>query len=76
MSRREPQPAAAGIPIRRAVILTAILSVVATVLAVGALTVALTRGSDTGQAGQAGQTVQADPYACRTVAWGALPDAR
>jgi hypothetical protein len=50
---------------------TAILSVVATLLAVGALAVVLTRGTDTNRTGQAGQ---ADATACRTVTWNALPD--
>ena len=53
-------------PLRRAVIVTAILSVVATLVAVGALVVVLVRGTDTGQAGS---------NACRTVAWNALPNA-
>ena len=56
-------------PLRRTVILTAILSVVATLVAVGTLAAVLVRGTDTGQAGQA------DPNACRTVAWSALPNA-
>jgi hypothetical protein len=67
MSRREPQAAGSGAPLRRAVILAAILSVVATAVAIGALAVVLTRGTDTGPTGQA------DPNACRTVAWNALP---
>lgn len=65
MSRRERQPAGPGAPLRRTVIVTAILSVVATLVAVGALAVVLTRGTDTGQAG---------PNACRTAAWNAIPD--
>jgi len=71
MSRRERQPAVPSAPLRRAVIVTAILSVVATLLAVGALAVVLTRGTDTSPTGQAGQ---ADATACRTVTWNALPD--
>ena len=53
-------------PLRRAVIVTAILSVVATLVAVGTLAAVLVRGTDTGQAGS---------NACRTVAWNALPNA-
>jgi hypothetical protein len=54
--------------VRRAVILTAILSVVATAVAVVALAIVLTRGTDTGQTGQANANT------CRTVTWNALPD--
>ena len=52
-------------PLRRTVIVAAILSVVAMLVAVGALAVVLVRGTDTGQAGS---------NACRTVTWNALPD--
>jgi hypothetical protein len=68
MSRRERQPTGPSAPVRRAVILTAILSVVATAVAVVALAIVLTRGTDTGQTGQA------NANACRTVTWNALPD--
>jgi len=68
MSRRDRQPTGPSAPVRRAVILTAILSVVATAVAVVALAIVLTRGTDTGQTGQA------NANACRTVTWNALPD--
>src|SRR5450759_1306645 len=68
MSRRDRQPTGPSAPVRRAVILTAILSVVATAVAVVALAIVLTRGTDTGQTGQANANT------CRTVTWNALPD--
>ena len=64
MSPRERQPAAPGARIGRAVILSAILSVTAILVAVGALAVVLTRGTDTSRE---------DPNACRSVAWDAVP---
>ncbi len=69
MSPKERQAGESGASLRRAVVLTAILSVAATLVAVGALAVALTRGTG------AEQAAQADPNACRTVTWDALPDA-
>jgi len=68
VSRRERQPAGQEAPLRRVILLTATLSFVATLVAVGALAVVLVRGADTGQTGQA------DPNACRTVTWSALPN--
>jgi hypothetical protein len=67
MSRRERQAAGSGASPRRAVIATLILSVVAMLISVGALAVVLTRGTNTAQTGGA------DPNACRTAAWGAVP---
>jgi len=66
MTRQDRQPTRQGVPLRRAVILTAILSVVATLVAVGALAVVLVRGPDKGPA---------DTNACRTVTWYAVPSA-
>lgn len=65
MSRRDRDPGGAGAPYRRAVMLAAILSIVATLVAAGALAIVLVRGSD-----RAGQT---DADACRTVTWFAIP---
>jgi hypothetical protein len=65
MTRRDHQPTNRDAQLRRPVILTAILSIAATAVAVGALAVVLTRGSD--------QSGQADANACRTVTWYAVP---
>ncbi len=65
-SRQSPPPDAGT---RRAVILAAILSVLATAVSVGALALVLARGTGTDQAGQP------SPSVCGTVAWSALPGA-
>lgn len=67
MTRRDRQSTTQDVPLRRAVILAAILSVVATAVSIGALALVLARGTDTGRAGQP------SPSVCRTVAWSALP---
>jgi len=67
MTRRDHQSTNRDAQLRRPVILTAILSIAATAVAVGALGVVLTRGSD--------QSGQADANACRTVTWYAVPSA-
>jgi hypothetical protein len=65
MNPRDHQPVDRDQPFRRAVLLTAILSIVATLLAGAALAVGLVRGSN--------QPLQADTTACRTVTWYAVP---
>ena len=69
MSRQQRAAEAAVAPLRRAVILTAILAIVAIAVAAGALVVTLSRGTTTAPASPTDET------ACRTVSWGALPDA-
>ncbi len=65
MTQRDHQPADQDASLRRAVLLAAILSIVATLVAGAALAVVLVRGSD--------QPAQADTTACRTVTWYAVP---
>jgi hypothetical protein len=67
MSRRDRDPVGSGAPYRRTVVVAAVLSVVAMLVAVGAVAVVLIRGSDTSS--------QADAKACRTVTWYAVPSA-
>ena len=67
MTQRDHQPADQDPPFRRAVLMAAILSIVATLVAGAALAVVLVRGSN--------QPAQADTTACRTVTWYAVPSA-
>jgi len=62
MSARQREQEAASAGIRRAIFLSVALSGLAAVIAVGALALALSRGSGQGE--------------CATVAWGAIPEAR
>jgi hypothetical protein len=65
MSRRDREAVGSGAPYRRTVVVAAVLSVVAILVAVGAVALVLIRGSDTSS--------QADAKACRTVTWYAVP---
>ena len=67
MSPRDRAPVGSGAAYRRTVVVAAVLSVVAILVAVGAVAVVLIRGSDTSS--------QADAKACGTVTWYAVPSA-
>ena len=67
MSRSDRDLEEPGTPYRRAVLLTAILSIVATLIAGAALAVVLVRGSNQPAA-------QAEATACGTVTWYAIPE--